>query len=693
MAIQIEDEIASTADSTDVVLVRRGDVGAYTIEVVLLSDIVGISWGEITGTLNDQTDLADRFNEKQSILVSGGNIKTINGNTLLGAGDLVIAPAAAWGGITGTLSDQADLQAALDAKANVAGQAFTGAISATNLSGANTGDQTITLTGNVTGSGTGSFATTIANAAVTYAKMQATSLGNVVIGKSGAAGTLTEIQLGTNQFLGRGAGNITTIGIGSGLTITGSTLDVTAGTYVLVSGFDAAVAATPAVTANTAKVTNATHTGDVTGATALTIANDAVTNAKAANMATATIKGRVTAGTGDPEDLTGTQATTLLDAFTSALKGLAPASGGGTSNFLRADGTWAAPPGGSTTVLTSTSTGAQDNWNPGTLGAETLIKWSGTSPLILRGLVGASDGYHVRFANTGTTVSAVIQVEATTSTATNRIAAQTINPQHVIVLPGEMVDLVYTGSRFTIAAEAQGGLRSRGDWHSSRPTGFSANRYDNGMDLTSLGNLTSVTPTGTAVFQNRVSWVANTTAVAGGIGGSYGTNAILVPTAGFLAHTRFNFSRAFPDTVDTANPASANSVFVGVAETNSIGATTDIAAAAGAIAGWGRDPADAANLYAYHNDNPGAPTKVDVGANFPTLTAAAVFDGWVFMPPGGAALTMILMRADDLSIAPSVEHYTTQLPNANMRHLQQIANRAAAARYHLKFPINEAWRP
>jgi hypothetical protein len=63
-------------------------------------------------------------------------------------------------------------------------------------------------------------------------------------------------------------------------------------------------------------------------------------------MDTARFKGRTTAGTGDPEDLTGTQATALLDNFTSSLKGLAPASGGGTSNFLRADGTWAAPSGG-----------------------------------------------------------------------------------------------------------------------------------------------------------------------------------------------------------------------------------------------------------------------------------------------------------------------------------------------------------
>ena len=40
-----------------------------------------------------------------------------------------------------------------------------------------------------------------------------------------------------------------------------------------------------AIAANTAKVTNATHTGDVTGSTALTIADDAVTNAKIANSA------------------------------------------------------------------------------------------------------------------------------------------------------------------------------------------------------------------------------------------------------------------------------------------------------------------------------------------------------------------------------------------------------------------------
>ena len=35
-----------------------------------------------------------------------------------------------------------------------------------------------------------------------------------------------------------------------------------------------------------------------------------------------------------------------VETFTDTTEGVVPASGGGTSNFLRADGTWATPAGG-----------------------------------------------------------------------------------------------------------------------------------------------------------------------------------------------------------------------------------------------------------------------------------------------------------------------------------------------------------
>mgnify|MGYP003640709383 CR=1 FL=1 len=68
------------------------------------------------------------------------------------------------------------------------------------------------------------------------------------------------------------------------------------------------------VDSNDAKVSNATHTGDVTGTTALTIAVDVVDNTNLTNMAQDTIKGRVSgAGTGDPQDLTNAQVRTILN--------------------------------------------------------------------------------------------------------------------------------------------------------------------------------------------------------------------------------------------------------------------------------------------------------------------------------------------------------------------------------------------
>lgn len=144
-------------------------------------------------------------------------------------------------------------------------------------------------------------------------------------------------------------------------------------------------------------------TGSGTGSFAATIANNVVTNAMLATMATATFKGRTTAGTGNAEDLTATQATALLNAMvgdsgSGGTKGLVPVPAtGDATKFLRGDATWAtvsASPGGSTTQLQYNSSGsfagisgATSDGTSVTFGSSNLLA---TSPKITTGILDAN---------------------------------------------------------------------------------------------------------------------------------------------------------------------------------------------------------------------------------------------------------------------------------------------------------------
>ena len=86
------------------------------------ADTVLVAFGKLQKQI---TDLITTVSGKQDTLVSGTSIKTINGNSLLGSGNITISGGSAnWGGIGGTLSDQVDLQAALDAKGLAAGMPY-----------------------------------------------------------------------------------------------------------------------------------------------------------------------------------------------------------------------------------------------------------------------------------------------------------------------------------------------------------------------------------------------------------------------------------------------------------------------------------------------------------------------------------------------------------------------------------------
>jgi hypothetical protein len=160
--------------------------------------------------------------------------------------------------------------------------------------------QTITLTGDVTGSGTGSFTTTIANGAVTFSKMQNIS-GQRLIGRHGS-----------------GTGSPQEVTVGNGIEFQGS------------------------------GIRRSALTGDVTasaGSNATTIANNAVTYAKIQNVsATDRLLGRSTAGAGNVEEIVCTAAGRALidDADASAQRTTLGLGGAAVLNVGTSAGTVAA---------------------------------------------------------------------------------------------------------------------------------------------------------------------------------------------------------------------------------------------------------------------------------------------------------------------------------------------------------------
>jgi len=78
------------------------------------------------------------------------------------------------------------------------------------ITGTNTGDQTITLTGDVTGSGTGSFPATISAASVTNAKLANMAANTIKVNNTATSAAPTDLALIANTFPSRkSTGNIT----------------------------------------------------------------------------------------------------------------------------------------------------------------------------------------------------------------------------------------------------------------------------------------------------------------------------------------------------------------------------------------------------------------------------------------------------------------------------------------------------
>lgn len=147
--------------------------------------------------------------------------------------------------------------------------------------------------------------TTIQPQAVTYAKFQNVAANSFLANTTGSPATVSEVTLTASQLAGMGSsGGPAAITLGTGLSMTGTTLNAASSSGIAVIVGDILASPGPTATA--------------------TIQPGAVTNAKMANMADLTVKGNVSGGSAAPSDLSRTQLTALINLATSVLPGAVP---------------------------------------------------------------------------------------------------------------------------------------------------------------------------------------------------------------------------------------------------------------------------------------------------------------------------------------------------------------------------------
>jgi len=162
--------------------------------------------------------------------------------------------------------------------------------------------------------------------------------------------------------------------------------------------------------------TNANLTGPVTSTgNATDIANGAISNAMLANGAVANLSGTNSgditlsaAGvTGDAKGAILTGQALALQQFTATQPGIAPLSGGGTANFLRADGSWS--PAGTGTVTAVSVSSANGFAGSSSGGATPALTLSTTITGVLKG-----DGTAISAATAGADYLTVLTGDVTT---------------------------------------------------------------------------------------------------------------------------------------------------------------------------------------------------------------------------------------------------------------------------------------
>lgn len=293
-----------------------------------------------------------------------------------------------------------------------------------------------------------------------------------------------------------------------------------------------------------------------------------------------------TAGTRVLASSTGADAT--LPLFTSADAGLVPASGGGTTNFLRADGTFAAPPGG--------------GGSPG--GATGEVQWNNAGAF-----AGAAD---VEIEGGQLRLPAIAAPTAPAASGLKLINWSRIGQPDALAA-------MFPDGRIV---RAQGDLAEFQDFRFVPTVGATSVTGDGTLPVVATGTATGIF-TGTANIWEKMPRIdarvttASATAVAG-----FRRNQVFF-TAGRAAAAPGGFYAAilWGPGRDYVLP-STHRACCGVL--TDVGAPTDVQPSSlvnGIWMGW--DAADA-NVQMMHNDGTGTATKIDLGASFPVPGATVI---------------------------------------------------------------------
>ena len=207
-----------------------------------------------------------------------------------------------------------------------------------------------------------------------------------------------------------------------------------------------------------------------------------------------------------------------LDTFTSTNQGTVPASGGGTTTFLRADGTFTAPPAA---TPASPTTSVQYN-NAGSFGADASFTWTPTQLTIGPA---ASTITVATVAPTSVQAASNIVIKSSNAAATNGVGGNlsffsgsglgTGNAGKITFLGGSSP----SGAGASVSITGGNGGAFGGDFIASAGSGFGTNGSGGGFNLTA-GNSKG---TGTAGSYNIVA--GNNLTVGGAAGGDVNLTA------------------------------------------------------------------------------------------------------------------------------------------------------------------------